>query len=83
LNPFGKRILLPDIFSIIQRAGQIGCVQARQQMLDQNLADLYLRPPVEQFEIMDFDAVDQTARIGYEFAHPQLSPWWSTWQSSP
>jgi predicted acylesterase/phospholipase RssA/CRP-like cAMP-binding protein len=82
-NPFGKRIQLPDIFSIIQRAGQIGCVQARQQMIDQNLADLYLRPPVEPFEIMDFDAVDQTARIGYEFAHPQLSHWWPTWQSSP
>lgn len=81
LNPFAKKIVLPDIFSIVQRAGQIGCVQARQQMIDQKLADLYLRPPVGHFEIMDFNAVDETAEIGFEFAQPKLSQWWPTWQN--
>jgi len=81
LNPFVENIQLPDIISIVQRAGQIGCVQARQQLIDDEVADLYLQPPVEQFEILDFSVVDETSEIGYEFARQRVADWWREYQT--
>ena len=45
LNPFVKSLEIPDIVSIINRAGVLGSTHQRQRMIEDGLADLYLRPP--------------------------------------
>ena len=60
----------------------MGSVFGRQRLIDEQIADLYLRPPVEQFEILDFSTVNETAKRGYEFGKERLSQWWDTIQRS-
>ena len=38
-------------------------------------ADVYIRPPVEQFNILDFGAYQQIAEIGYRSAMEALGDW--------
>ena len=70
---FRRTIEIPHIFAILQRAGQLSCIQNRQRLIDEGIADLYLMPPVGEFEILDFSTVDETARIGYEFAGEKVA----------
>jgi predicted acylesterase/phospholipase RssA len=38
-------------------------------------ADVYIRPPVEQYNILDFGAYQQIAEIGYRSAMEALGEW--------
>jgi len=64
---FRPQFEIPHIFAILQRAGQLSCIQKRQRLIDEGIADLYLMPPVGEFEILDFSTVDKTEKIGYDF----------------
>jgi len=75
LNPFSDAVALPNIVKILQRAGELGSVYGRQRLIEDNIADLYLSPPVQDFEILDFSTVDETAKIGYEFGLQELKSW--------
>ena len=48
LNPLAKAVEMPGIVSILQRAGALGSIFHRQKLIEDDIADLYLRPPVEQ-----------------------------------
>ena len=39
------------------------------------LADLYIRPPVEEFNILDFGDYERIAEIGYESGREALASW--------
>jgi CRP-like cAMP-binding protein/predicted acylesterase/phospholipase RssA len=78
LNPFAKKIDLPNIFCIIQRAGELGSVYGRQRLIDAGYADLYMRPPVDNIHMAAFAEVDRSAQIGYEECGKQLAEWWQT-----
>lgn len=41
------------------------------------LADLYLNPPVERFDLLDWDRMREIADTGYEYALPQIQKWLS------
>ena len=78
INPFVKRkVDLPNIVSIMQRAAELGSVYGRQKLIDSQLADIYLRPPVQDINIADFARVGDSARIGYEFCRDELAKWWA------
>lgn len=78
LNPFAKKIDLPNIFCIMQRAGELGSVYGRQRLIDAGYADLYMRPGVEHIQMADFKAVDTSSQIGYDECGKQLADWWKT-----
>lgn len=78
LNPFMKTIDLPNIVSILHRAGELGSVYGRQKLIDQKIADLYLQPPVDHLNIADFAAVGESRQIGYEHCKAELAEWWPT-----
>ena len=40
-----------------------------------DLADLYLRPPVERFGTMDFGSFAEIAEIGYRAAQQAIEEW--------
>ncbi len=39
------------------------------------LADLYVRPPVEQFKILDFSIAETAVDIGYEHGATMIGEW--------
>ena len=63
------------MISILHRAGALGSIYHRQQLLENNLADLYLRPPVEEFEILDFSVADKAVEIGYRYGVTEIGGW--------
>lgn len=75
LNPFIKSSEIPDIISIINRAGVLGSVHQRQRMIEDGLADLYLRPPLGEFKILDFSVADQALEIGYAYGVREIGAW--------
>lgn len=78
LNPFSKTYDLPNIFSILQRAGELGSVYGRQRLIDGEYADLYIQPSVGDIHIADFKQVDRSAKIGFDECGEKLSEWWET-----
>ncbi len=66
LNPFASKVELPNIVAIMHRAAEVGSVYGRQQLIEQQLADLYLQPPVDDINIADFKMVEEAAKIGNE-----------------
>lgn len=75
INPFTGSIKIPGIVAILQRAGQLASLHNRRQRIDEDIADLYLRPPLEQFKILDFSAMDETVNIGYSYGVTEIDAW--------
>ena len=75
INPWSKPTRTPGIVSVLQRAGALGSIYNRQRMINGRIADLYIRPPVEQFKILHFSVADQAAEIGYAHSVAELAAW--------
>ena len=37
--------------------------------------DLFLTPPVQEFELLGFDACEKLQEIGYEYTRKRLAEW--------
>ena len=72
LNPFTPTITLPGIVSILQRAAEMSSISRRKRLLA-SYTDLYLRMPVERFDILDFGAGDKIYEVGYAYARERLA----------
>ena len=75
LNPFSRPMSIPGIVSILQRTGQLPSLHTRRLRLAAELADLYVRPPVEQFKILDFSIAETAVDIGYEHGATAIGEW--------
>ena len=75
LNPRGPRFNLPSIAGILGRAQDLASAHRRADQLRQGLADLYLRPPVDQFGLLDFKEIDRIVDVGHRFAREQIASW--------
>lgn len=79
VNPWAGPGTLPNITALLYRAGEVGSVHALKKQVGQRLADLYLRPPVENFGMMEAQAFDQIVELGYHYTREQLT----LWQNNP
>ena len=75
INPWAKPIRIPDIVSIINRAGVLGSIHQRQRLIEGDLADLYLTPPLGEFRILDFSMADEALEIGYAYGAAEIDAW--------
>jgi predicted acylesterase/phospholipase RssA len=74
LNPLRRKDSgAPLIFESLLRVLALNDVH--QAKTKRGLADVYIRPPVEQYNILDFGAYEQIARIGYRSAMEALGEW--------
>ena len=74
LNPLERRDRsAPLIFESLLRVLALNDVH--QAKTKRGFADVYIRPPVEQFNILDFGAYQQIADIGYRSAMAALAEW--------
>ena len=73
LNPLRRKDSAPLIFeSLVRVLALNGVHQAKGQ---RGFADVYIRPPVDQFNILDFGAYQQIAGVGYRSAMDALGEW--------
>ena len=75
VNPWSSAGTLPNITALLYRAGEVGSVHALKKQVGQRLADLYLRPPVENFGMMEARAFEQIVELGYHYTRDQLALW--------
>ena len=74
INPLTRSLHLPGIATTLQRAGELASIAHQKQMIQQ-LADLYIRMPVEQFPLFDFKAADKIIETGYRHAQQVIAEW--------
>ncbi len=75
MKPLRGRERLPNIVDILQRSATLGSVHLRQRVIEESHVDLYLRPPVEDFRILDFGVVDKVFEAGEVYTEFMLGAW--------
>jgi predicted acylesterase/phospholipase RssA len=75
LLPWREASAVPGMASTILQATVAGSELKRQQILEQNLADVYLNINVEGVGMLQFDARDEAAQLGYDGAIEPLRAW--------
>lgn len=70
-SPFRKTLEVPGIIDILMRSISLSSSQKAKQVKD--AADLYLNPPVDDYDIMDFTVLDKLIDIGFAHADSVLT----------
>jgi len=73
LVPFRKRPKSPTVFSILHRTMLLH--SDAQRMRARSQADLYLCPPLDQFDMFDWGSLEQIVELGYRHAAPEIAAW--------
>jgi len=66
---------VPSLGNTIMRSMFVGSEGARAQMLHDGLADLYLSINASGIGLLEFDAVEKVAKIGYEASQRPPRQW--------
>ena len=69
------RQTLPNIFAILLRSSSLGSVRLRRKLIEEFHVDLYLTPPVEDFNITDLGVVDEVMEVGNLYGEMMLKAW--------
>lgn len=75
MNPFTERPRVPSIGQILVGSTMLSSKQYLNRLLEAGRVDLYLRPPVQDFELLGFDVYQRLYEIGYETARKELAGW--------
>lgn len=75
INPWRRSIRSPNIGSIIMQSMMVGSNLFREGLLEQGLADFYLKIDVAGIGLLQFEAVQAAADIGYEASIGPLREW--------
>jgi len=73
INPFGRRLRVPNIVTILHRTAHLGTAQASARIRLE--ADLYLHPPVEKYGVFEMKALPEIAESGYRYAAREIDAW--------
>ena len=68
--PFGARIEVPHIFDVLLRTTDVSSSQKTRDV--KNNADVCLRPPIDAYGVLQFEALDEIAEVGYRYAQAKL-----------
>lgn len=73
INPLGKPLGVPGIGSILMQTAWIS--QATAGATVRRNVDLYFEPPVAQFRLRDWHALDELIELGYKHAREKIALW--------
>jgi predicted acylesterase/phospholipase RssA/CRP-like cAMP-binding protein len=73
LNPFKKAIRIPTIMTLMVRVAVVNSLFRKDIAKEQ--ADFLLDVPVEEYDLLDFEALDELVDIGYRYAAEQIEVW--------
>ncbi len=68
VNPFATRMRVPSILHTLMRANEINSIYHLPEI--EHLADVMIRPDVEQYRTLDFGAYESIIAAGYSAAKP-------------
>jgi predicted acylesterase/phospholipase RssA/CRP-like cAMP-binding protein len=68
--PFRRRVDAPNIAAVLMRTTEVGSKQKTNEV--KRDADLCLRPPIDKYGVLEFEAIDQIVEAGYRYAQKQL-----------
>jgi predicted acylesterase/phospholipase RssA len=76
LNPLSRGFAMPTILSVLMRSATASSrgFRRKEEMLRE--CELYLRPSVSRWNIVDFSAARPLADEGYRGTHVALREWW-------
>jgi predicted acylesterase/phospholipase RssA len=70
---FRPPLAFPSLIEVVMRASMLHSVyREKTALLD---ADLRLSPPIDRFGLMEFDALDDIVKVGYEYAREAVAAW--------
>jgi len=69
----GAHSEFPTILDILMRTAELTAIQQRRKTIE--AADLYLRPPVNDFRLLDFERFDELVDIGYRYTKKEIARW--------
>jgi NTE family protein/lysophospholipid hydrolase len=75
LNPISRKEQIANIFQILMWATTLSSKQYLQQLVATGHVDLFLAPPVQEFQLLGFDAYEKLYQVGYEYTQKQLAEW--------
>jgi NTE family protein len=70
IRPFGNRFQTPNIAGVLMRASEVGSHQKTEEA--KRDADLCLRPPIDEFGVLEFQSIDRIVETGYRYASEKL-----------
>jgi predicted acylesterase/phospholipase RssA len=73
LNPLDRRRAFPNIVRILTRMATLSSTHDQDAMRD--VADLYLHPPVEGVDMLDWGTIEPVVEIGYRYATDEIAGW--------
>jgi predicted acylesterase/phospholipase RssA/CRP-like cAMP-binding protein len=73
LNPFAKKLILPNIIGIMLRSLEIGSIANEPAQIAK--ADVYIRPNVEEIAYTDTNSISRLVALGYKAAIDKLTTW--------
>lgn len=73
LNPFGEKQNMPNILQILSRTAVLSSVHNSEMMKQQ--VDLYLHPPTDEVNPLDWKGIERIVDIGYLYAHEKIVAW--------
>jgi predicted acylesterase/phospholipase RssA len=71
LRPFANRLDTPNIAALLMRTTEVGSNQKTTEA--KRDADLCLRPPIDEFGILEFESIDRIVETGYRYASEKLA----------
>ena len=75
LSPTSRNEHFANIFDVLLWTTTLSSKRYLQQLVASERVDLYLTPPVQEFELLGFDACEKLYKIGYEYTCKQLAAW--------
>ncbi len=63
-----KRVKLPNIMKFLIRSGELASIYHQREKRYENKADLYFRPPIDDFDTFDFNRYEEIIKIGYRYS---------------
>jgi lysophospholipid hydrolase len=73
LNPMSRREPFPNIVRILSRTATLSSVHNQELMRE--MADLYLHPPTDDVDLLNWSGVAEIADIGYRYSHGLIGEW--------
>lgn len=70
INPFQQNMKVPNILQILVRTTVMSSIRRRYDF--RRDARYYLRPPVEAFGMLEFEAIDAIVETGYRYAKKKI-----------
>ncbi|MFL5384695.1 MAG: cyclic nucleotide-binding domain-containing protein [Longimicrobiaceae bacterium] len=68
-----RKIRFPSLMEVALRASLLHSASREREALDS--ADFTLRPPIDGFGLMDFDALEPLVDVGYTYARAEVAKW--------